>query len=218
MRRHARAAALAAPLLLLAGTAFAQDKPSILERVQSKFAGNEAIRKMATTPPDAYETVKWMVGRWDGTVRVYGTKMESEKVDKVVRTTSFELAGRWLVSRNHGTSPIGEDAVEILGFDAFQRMWRWQFFSSAGRGTNSALTTSQSWDGDRLMLSGTFYIWGESTDVAMRLQKMSDDEYYEVFEEKMPNEGRRPFLEYRYTRAKAGPAAKPAPASKAPSK
>lgn len=213
--RIARAAALAVPFLSLAGTASAQDKPSILERVQTKLGGNESLRKMASTPPEAYETVKWMTGRWDGTVRVYGTKMESERVDKVVRTTSFELAGRWLVSRNHGASPIGEDSVEILGFDAFQRMWRWQFFSSAGRGTNSALTTSQSWDGDRLMLSGTFYIWGEGTDVAMRIQKMSDNEYYEVFEEKMPNEGRRPFLEYHYTRAKAVPAAKPAaPASK----
>ena len=37
----------------------------------------------------------------------------------------------------------------------------------------------------------------------MRLVKMSDDEYYEIFEEKLPGDIRRPFLEYRYTRAKA---------------
>ncbi len=209
--RIARAAALAVPFLLLSAPAPAEDKPSILERAQTKLAGNEGLRKMAAAPPEALDTVKWMVGRWDGAVRVFGTKMESEKIEKVVRTTSFELGGRWLVSRNRGAGPAGEEAVEILGFDPFQRMWRWQFFSSAGRGTNSALTTAQSWDQDRLVLSGTFYIYGEATDVAMRLQKTGNDEYYEVFEEKMPNDARRPFLEYRYTRAKAAPAAKPAP-------
>lgn len=217
--RIARAAALAAPFLLLAGPASAQDKPSILERVQTKLAGNEGLRKMASTPPEALETAKWMVGRWDGAVRVYGTKMESEKVEKVVRTTSIELGGRWVVSRNRGASPVGEEAVEILGFDPFQRMWRWQFFSSAGRGTNSALTTAQSWEDGRLFLNGTFFIYGESTDVAMRLQRVNDDEYWEVFEEKMPNDARRPFLEYHYTRAKAAPAkAAPAPAAKPPAK
>jgi hypothetical protein len=42
---------------------------------------------------------------------------------------------------------------------------------------------------------------------------MSNDEYYEIFEEKLAGELVRPFLEYHYTRAKAAPAA-PAPAAK----
>jgi hypothetical protein len=212
--RPARAAALAASTLLLAGSASAQDKPSILERVQTKLAENEGLRKMATTPPEALGTATWMIGRWDGAVRVYGTKMESEKVEKVVRTTSVELGGRWMVSRNRGASPVGEEAVELLGFDPFQRMWRWQFFSSAGRGTNSALTTAQSWEDGRLFLNGTFFIYGESTDVAMRLQRVSDDEYWEVFEEKLANDARRPFLEYHYTRAKAATKPPPKPPAK----
>ena len=136
-------------------------------------------------------------------MRDHGTKGRAEKAEKATRTTRFELGGRWIVSRNKGAGPLGEDAVELLGFDPYQRLWRWQFFSSVGRGTNAALVSNQGWDGDRLTLSGTFYIWGESADVAMRIVKMSDDEYYEIFEEKLTGDVRRPFLEYHYTRAKA---------------
>jgi hypothetical protein len=69
----------------------------------------------------------------------------------------------------------------------------------------------QGWEGGRLTLSGSFFIYGESADVAMRLQKVSDDEYYEVFEEKLAEDVRRPFLEYHYTRSKAPRAARAAP-------
>jgi len=211
----------AAALALFSAAAFssprasaADEPPTILERVQRKFAENEEIRKLATTQPKALAGAGWMTGTWDAVVRTYATKQEGEKVEKATRTTRFELGGRWLLSRNKGAGPLGEDAVEILGFDPYQRTWRWQFFSSVGRGTNAALVSSQGWDGNRLTLSGTFYIWGESADVALRLVKMSDDEYYEIFEEKLPGDVRRPFLEYHYTRAKEAPAPKPAPAAK----
>lgn len=209
--RTLRSAALGASFLLPSGLTRAEERPTILERVQTKLAENEGLRKLVAAPPEALDSVRWMTGRWDGVVKTYGTAKVGEKVEKATRTTSFELGGRWLVSRNTGAGPVGEAAVEILGFDPFQRGWRWQFFSSAGRGTNSALLSMQGWDGDRLTLSGTFYIYGEGTDVAMRLQKMSDDEYYEVFEENLPNDVRRPFLEYHYTRARAAAQAKPAP-------
>jgi hypothetical protein len=194
--------------------AAADEPPTVLERVQRKFAENEEIRKLATTQPQALAAAGWMAGSWNAVVKTHATKVEGEKAEKATRTTRFELGGRWLVSRNKGAGPLGEDAVEILGFDPYQRTWRWQFFSSVGRGTNAALVSTQGWDGDRLTLAGTFYIWGESADVALRLVKMSDDEYYEIFEEKLPGDVRRPFLEYHYTRAKtapAAPAAKPAP-------
>ncbi len=210
MRRTAfAAAALAAPIALFSVPAPADEPPTVLERVQKKLAENEGIRKLATTQPQALAAVGWMTGTWNAVVKTHGTKGLPEKVEKATRTTRFELGGRWLLSRNKGAGPLGEDAVEILGFDPFQRLWRWQFFSSVGRGTNAPLISNQGWDGERLTLSGTFFIWGESADVAMRLVKMSDDEYYEIFEEKLPNDVRRPFLEYHYTRAKAAPAARP---------
>ncbi len=213
MRKQTAAASalLLFAALVSSSRAAADEPPTVLERVQKKFAENEDIRKLATTQPQALAAIGWMAGTWNAVVKTYATKLEGEKVEKATRTTRFELAGRWLVSRNKGAGPLGEDAVEILGFDPYQRIWRWQFFSSVGRGTNAALVSTQGWDGDRLTLSGTFYIWGESADVALRLVKMSADEYYEVFEEKLPNDVRRPFLEYHYTRAKAPAAAKPAP-------
>jgi hypothetical protein len=212
--RTLRAALLAAPFTLLAVPAFGDEPPTVIERVQRKWAENADIRKLATTQPQALAAVSWLTGTWDAEVKTHATKVEGEKVEKATRTTRFELGGRWLVSRNKGAGPLGEDAVELLGFDPYQRIWRWQFFSSVGRSTNSALVSTQGWDAERLTLAGTFYIWGESADVAMRLVKMSNDEYYEIFEEKLTGELVRPFLEYHYTRAKAAPeapAAKPAP-------
>jgi hypothetical protein len=214
--RTLRAALLAVPFTVLAAPAFGDEPPTVIERVQRKWAENEEIRKLATTQPQALAAVSWLTGSWDAVVKTHATKVEGEKVEKATRTTRFELGGRWLVSRNKGAGPLGEDAVEILGFDPYQRIWRWQFFSSVGRSTNSALVSTQGWDAERLTLAGTFYIWGESADVAMRLVKMSNDEYYEIFEEKLAGDVVRPFLEYHYTRAKAAPAAKPAP--KAPAK
>ena len=212
--RMLRAALLAAPFTLFTVPVFGDEPPTVIERVQRKWAENEEIRKLATTQPQALAAVSWLTGTWDAVVKTHATKAEGEKVEKATRTTRFELGGRWLLSRNKGAGPLGEDAVEILGFDPYQRIWRWQFFSSVGRGTNAALVSTRGWDEERLTVAGTFYIWGESADVAMRLVKMSNDEYYEIFEEKLTGELVRPFLEYHYKRAKAvpaAPAAKPAP-------
>ncbi|HQQ79238.1 MAG TPA: DUF1579 family protein [Thermoanaerobaculia bacterium] len=211
--RQLRAVLLAAPFTLLAVSAFGDEPPTVLERVQKKWAENPDMRKLATTQPEALAAVSWLTGTWDAVIKTHATKAEGEKVGKATRTTRFELGGRWIVSRNKGEGPLGEDAVELLGFDPYQRIWRWQFFSSVGRGTNAALVSTRGWDEERLTLAGTFYIWGESADVAIRLVKMSNDEYYEIFEEKLTGELVRPFLEYHYTRAKAAPAV-PAPAAK----
>ncbi len=215
MKRTALAlAALAVPVALRSAPAAAQEPPTIIERIQKKWAENPEMKKLGTTQPEALKAISWMTGDWNVVVRTHATKQEGEKVENGTRTTRFELGGRWLVSRNKGAGPIGEDAVELMGFDPFQRLWRWQFFSSVGRGTNAALTSNQGWDDNRLTLSGTFWVWGESADVAMRIVKMSDDEYYEIFEEKLPGGVSRPFLEYHYTRAKTVGAAK-APAKPA---
>ena len=214
MKKAAAALTLAVTTAVLFHPALAEEQPTVLERVQRKWAENEDMRKLGTTQPQALAAVGWLAGTWDAEVKTHATKVEGEKVEKATRTTRFELAGRWLLSRNKGSGPLGEDAVEILGFDPYQRMWRWQFFSSVGRGTNAALISNQGWDQERLTLTGTFWIWGESADVALRLVKMSDNEYYEIFEEKLQGDVRRPFLEYHYTRAKAAPAPAAKPAAK----
>ena len=217
--KKAAALTLVLPAVLSLQVVVADEPPTVIERVQRKWAENEDIRKLATTQPEALAAVSWLTGTWDAVVKTHATKVEGEKVEKATRTTRFELGGRWLLSRNKGAGPLGEDAVELLGFDPYQRIWRWQFFSSVGRSTNSALVSTRGWDEERLSLAGTFYIWGESADVAMRLVKMSNDEYYEIFEEKLTGELVRPFLEYHYMRAKAAPAAPAAkPAPKPPAK
>ena len=202
-----RATAFVLLLLPLAAVA-ADEPPTIIERIQRKWAENEDMKKLGTTQPEALKAVSWLTGDWDAVVRTHATKAEGEKVEKGRRTTRYELGGRWIVSRNKGAGPVGEDSVELMGFDPFQRLWRWQFFSSVGRGTNAALTSNQGWDDNRLTFNGTFWVWGDSADVAMRIVKMSNDEYYEIFEEKLPGNVNRPFLEYHYTRAKPAPPAK----------
>ena len=214
MKTHALAAlTLAAPLIALPAAAATDEPPTIIERIQRKFAENEDMRKLGMTQPEALKAASWMAGDWNAVVRTHATKVAGEKVENGTRTTRFELGGRWILSRNKGAGPVGEDAAELIGYDPYQRLWRWQFFSSVGRGTNAALTSNQGWDDNRLTFNGTFWIWGDSADVSLRIVKMSNDEYYEIFEEKLPGGLTRPFLEYHYTRAKnaeSKPPAKPA--------
>jgi hypothetical protein len=97
--------------------------------------------------------------------------------------------------------------IDALIYDAYQGYWFRQIMTNGGRGALQPLVATSSWDGGGLILAGTIWAFGESADVRVRIQKESDDAYYEVFEERLAG-ALRPIMEFRYTRA---PAAGPAP-------
>ncbi len=215
--RHPRAAvaalALAALLAPLAAVAQVDDgqRPNILERVEKKFRNDPGLKALAEGPPPPLALAKFMLGPWDVTERIYATTFAPEKIRKGTADVRLELGNRWIVSRVKMED--GGESVAYLGFDPWKKFWYWQYFTSEGRGTNSALTSNQSWDGGRLDLSGTFYFWGEPAQITLRVVRWDETLWGEVFEEKVSEQDVRPLLEIRYTRKKGADPKAPAPAA-----
>ena len=208
MRNRARVLGLS--ILALSVPCLAQGPQTVLERLEERFDKNPELRKLNDSVPAPLQRVNWMVGRWDASEKTFATSRTPERTATGVRVTAFELGGRWLVSRN----TLGEASTQtFLGYDAYQRRWAWQFFSSVGRGTNGLLFAA-SWDQNQLAFSGAMTFWGEGATIDLRIDKISDDEYTETFEETLGG-GRviRPIFQYKYVRQKAGP-----PPAKAPAK
>jgi hypothetical protein len=195
------AAAVAMLAVLAAPTALAQgeETPTILERVRAKAEKNPQLYKTYTELPSALEKVKFMAGTWDLTNRIFKTAKSPERTEKATRVASFELEGRWLVNRDAYPDRKG---IQIFGYDPLQRQWMFTYFSSEGRGTNAPLRSAAGWDGDRLILSGMYYVAGETARVNVRLSKISDDEYVEVLEEMVTANLARPVMELHAVRKK----------------
>jgi hypothetical protein len=206
---HALLALAAALCPGLASALPDENRPNVLERLEARFEKNPELRKLTQGPPEPMQRVKWMTGKWDVSLTQAATGRTPQKVDKGTRETSFELGGRWLISRN--TMSV-EKSEEFIAYDPFGRNWYWQFFSSAGRGTNAALLGTSGWDEGTLKLEGTFSVYEESANITLFIKKLSANEYVEVFTEILPDGTRLPILEYNYTRQAAasnGPARKP---------
>lgn len=194
---------LALAVLLCPGLASAlpdENRPTVLERLEARFEKNPELRKLTQGPPEPMQRVKWMTGKWDVTMTQAATSRTPQKVDKGTRETSLELGGRWLVSRNELSA---EKSDEYFAYDPFGRNWYWQFFSSAGRGTNAPLLGKSGWDEGTLRLEGTFSVYGEGAGITLFIKRLSDNEYVEVFTEILPGGVPVPLLEYHYTRQAA---------------
>jgi hypothetical protein len=192
-------------LLFAAPVATAQSaEPSTLfERLQARREKNPALEQKLLTAVDVMKKVAWMEGRWDVTEKIYKTGRTPEQVAKGTRESRLDLDGRTLVSRQ----TVGSlKTIDALIYDAYQGYWFRQIMTNGGRGALQPLAAASSWENGALILSGTIWAFGEQADVRVRIQKESDDAYYEIFEERLAGE-LRPILEFRYTRARTTPAA-----------
>ena len=193
-------------LLLAAPVARAQagDPPTLFERLQARREKNPALEQKLLSAVEVMKKVAWMEGRWEVSEKVYKAGLTPEQVAKGTRESRLDLDGRSLVSRQ----TVGNlKTVDALMYDAYQGYWFRQIMTNGGRGALQPLVATSSWEGGGLILAGTIWAFGESADVRVRIQKESDDAYYEVFEERLAG-ALRPIMEFRYTRA---PAAAPAP-------
>lgn len=176
--------------------------PTVLERVEERFEKNPDLRKIHETRPEALGRLDWMVGSWALTYKTYGTGRTKEKLETGTRETSWDLDGRWLVSRDRIP---GKEAEETLGYDAWRQTWVRQYVMSWGRGGMQLLTGARGWDGPILPMQGTLYFYGEPAEIGFRLTKITDDEYFQTYEEKLVGGSVvRPIVELRFVRAKAG--------------
>lgn len=181
----------------------AGDPPTLFERLEARREKNPALEQKLQTAADVMKKVAWMEGRWNVTEKVYKTGRTPEQVARGTRESRLDLDGRTLVSRQ----TVGNlKTIDALVYDAYQGYWFRQIMTNGGRGALQPLVATSSWEGGRLVLSGTVWAFGEQADVRVRIQKESDDSYYEIFEEKLAGE-LRPILEFRYSRVTTPPAA-----------
>lgn len=197
--RAVRALGVLPVVLLLAApdaTAQSAEPSTLFERLQARREKNPALEQKLLTAVDVMKKVAWMEGRWDVTEKIYKTGRTPEQVAKGTRESRLDLDGRTLVSRQ----TVGNlKTIDALVYDAYQGYWFRQIMTNGGRGALQPLVAASSWQNGGLILSGTIWAFGEQADVRVRIQKESDDAYYEIFEERLAGE-LRPILEFRYTR------------------
>ena len=193
-------------LLLASAAALSQtssEPPTLFERWKARREKNPALEGKLARGVEIMKKAAFMVGRWEVTEKIYATSMTPEQDVKGTRESRFDLDGRTLVSRQN----VGKlKTIDALVYDPYQEYWFRQIITNFGRGAIQPLVATTGWDGGGLVLSGTLWAFGEKADVKVRIQKLSDDSYSEIWEERFGGMT-RPIIEDTYKRI---PEAKPA--------
>ena len=203
-RAVSTAAFLAAVMLAPApALAQAQEDLTLFERYARKVEKNPALGKMAEAPPAGLEKAKWLAGTWDVTSRRYATPTLPERVQKGTRKTTFEMKGWWIAS----IDDIGDlKAASLITEDPYSQKWARVFLSSWGGGLARPMISSEGWQEGNITFAGAILLFGEPVEVRLRISKADDDHYFEVWEEKLPDNRVVPIFEIQATRRKAAPA------------
>jgi len=205
--KRALSASLAAALFA-AAPAVAQEggNPTLFERFARKVQKNPALGKLAEAPPGGIAKLTWMVGTWDATSRRYATPSVPERVQKGTRNTRYELKGWWLAS----IDDIGDlKAASLITEDPYSQKFARLFLSSWGGGLARPMTSSGGMQDGNIAFTGAIVLFGDPVEVRLRIAKVDDDNYYEVWEEKVTEDQIVPIFELKLTRQKPkGAAAK----------
>ena len=178
----------------------ADDPPTVVERIQEKVKKNPELGKVLRTVPSQMEEVSWMAGEWDVVEKRYATPLSPEMTRKGKRRASFELGGRWLVSRDAFDDKY--ETRSYLAFIANRATWLYQFFASDGVASTVPLVSQDPWVNGRIELSGTLWYAGDNAQMGLRIVKTGDS-FLEVWEESLAGGRiRRPIVEFSLTRRK----------------
>jgi hypothetical protein len=194
--------ALAALFLLAAAEGLAQDggNPTIFERYARKLEKDPALDKLVQNPPAALQNLKWMVGTWDAVSTRYATASMKEAVQTGTRKTSFQLGGWWLAS----IDDVGRlKAASLITMDAYSQNWGRIFVSNWGAGLVRPMISEKGWDGQTIVFTGGVVLFNDPINMRLRISKASDDEYYEIWEEKITEDNSVPVFQLKLTRRKA---------------
>lgn len=194
--------------LLAAAPALAQQdgNPTLFERYALKLQKNPALEKLTLSPPAGLSNLKWMVGTWDAVSKRYVAGATKEVVQKGTRKTTFELDGWWLTSIDN----VGIlKAASLISQDAYTQAWGRYFVSNWGGGFVRPMVAEKGWDGQTMTFTGAVVLFNDPVQMRLRISKVDDDNYYEVWEEKVTEDQIVPVFELKLTRQKPkGAAAK----------
>jgi hypothetical protein len=199
--KRALSPAVAAFFLLSAAEGLAQEggNPTIFERYARKLEKNPALDKFVQSPASGLQNLQWMVGTWDAVSTRYATASTKEAVQTGTRKTTFELGGWWLTS----IDDVGRlKAASLITLDGFSQNWGRIFVSNWGAGLVRPMISEKGWDGHTIAFTGAIVLFGEPVNMRLRISKASNDEYYEIWEEKINENNIVPVLQLKLTRRK----------------
>jgi len=178
--------------MLLIAIAFFLSELSLYERLADKLAANPKLLDR----PASIDDVKWMVGRWKVTARVFRTSRGPERISHGEEVVEPALGGSWLLTRD--IYPDGGTDIGYLTYNTVSR--RWTSIALDGSG-NAVTATGRAWKGNKLVLSAAdAEIVGERVNLRQTIEKWSESEYHILNEERLPS-GRWVALdEYTYER------------------
>lgn len=166
---------------------------SLYERIEGKLARQPALAEQVGKPSPELERVRWLVGRWAIQSRVFA--QGEAFADGGESSVEEILGGTWLQIRD---SYDGQS--QDLGFLSFNPVTKEWVALGIDRTGNAVTATGRGWEGNRLMLVANAEIVGERVVLRQTMEKVSDDQYRVLNEEKLSDGSWARIDEYVYTR------------------
>jgi len=176
------ASSICASAIALASAAEAETAPATLyERIESRLRNDSVLAARVGQPPPELEQLRWMIGTWNVTARVFATTSSPESISHGTSIVMPALNGTWLCVTD--TFPSGQD-VGYIGYEYSTHRW---VALSLDSSPGAHLTYADgAWHGNRLIFRGPpTQIVGEVAVLRQTLEKRSEREYRVLNEEEL---------------------------------
>ncbi|MBI4752400.1 MAG: S9 family peptidase [Acidobacteria bacterium] len=165
------------------------------ERIAAKLSANPELEKQLGKPAPEMDQLKWLIGTWEITTRVFATQTTSERTEQGQGTVTPFMDGTWL-SLADSYGPNGPDDQGFMSYDPFTKKWISLAIDKSGI---VMVTMADGWKDNRLIFCAPpVEILGVSVQLRQILEKRSETEYRILNEEQLPNGEWVPVDEYIY--------------------
>jgi hypothetical protein len=166
--------ALSAASLLVAGSAFAQDKKPAEAAAKKPAEGAAKPEMAAPKPAPELQQYKMMIGSWkcEGKGSMGGHDMKVTGTYKA----AWDLDNNWVIAHFEGKAqgmPGSHKGMDIYGYDAATKMYVVSGYDNFG-GWSTA--TSKGWEGDKQEWAGKGQMMGKEADTKWTVTKKGDKE------------------------------------------
>lgn len=168
---------------------------SFYERVAAKLAANPVLAQQIGKPAAELADLKWMMGSWEITARVFATETTPEQISKGHGVVQAVLNGTWLSL----TDSYNAESPSDQGFLTYNPISKkWISLTLDDSGTAGIMMATQ-WENNRLVFQGPpLELLGETVTLRQTLEKRSNAEYRILNEEQLPTGKWVPLDEYIY--------------------
>ncbi len=155
----------------------------LYERIAARLERDPSLaQRLHGAPPELAE-MRWMIGSWDITARVFPTASTPQRISKGRGEVRLALGDRWLHVTD--TYPDGGMDEGYLTYNGFTKKWTSVTLDALG---SALVATADGWRDNRLVfLAPEVEILGEKAALRQTMEWRSDTEYHLLNEEKLPD-------------------------------